>query len=129
MRRRFVTGSMKTRRATTAALLAVPMALLIGAAVGPALADDTSDNASRDGLAVAKARVTHRIDMRLNTLGRLDGLLAKAERLGDEHRDALSTLIDEDTAGLTELRTKVAGETTREAVRAEAQSMVEDYRI
>ncbi|MCI0687989.1 MAG: hypothetical protein L0Y54_12230 [Sporichthyaceae bacterium] len=124
-----MTGSKKTRWAARAVLLAVPAALLIGAVVAPALADDAADDASRDGIAGAKARVTHRIDMRLNTLGRLDGLLARAERLSDEHRDTLSALIDDDTAGLTELRAQVASETTREALRADAQSMVEDYRI
>lgn len=115
----------RARLGSRAALLAVPVALAIGLAALPAQADETST----DDLAAAKAKVTWRIDKRLRTLDRLDTVVDAAKRLADGHQATLSDLIDADIEGLTALRDQVAAETTREALRADAQSMVYDYRI
>lgn len=117
-------------RAVAAALLAVTTALAVVASAGrsvagPAAADETTD----DAVAVLKARVTHRIDLRLQALRRLDARVDGAEHLGDEHRDTLDALIETAVAGLTDLRAGVAAATTREELRADLETMVNDYRV
>lgn len=117
----------KPGRALAAALIAAATALTVVASAGPTLADQTST--TDDALATLKVRVTHRIDLRLAALARLDRRVERAEHLTDENRDTLSALIDENVAGLTELRGKVAEATTREELRADVQSMVHGHRI
>ena len=117
----------KPGRALAAALIAAATALTGVASAGPTVADQTTT--PDDALATLKVRVTHRIDLRLAALARLDRRVDRAEHLTDENRDTLSALIDEDVAGLTELRGKVAQATTREELRADVQSMVHDHRI
>jgi hypothetical protein len=122
-----VNRSGKPGRALAAALIAAATALTVVASAGPTVADQTTT--PDDALATLKVRVTHRIDLRLAALARLDRRVDRAEHLTDENRDALSALIDEDVAGLTELRSKVAQATTREELRADVESMVHDHRI
>ena len=117
----------KPGRALAAALIAAATALTVVASAGPTVADQTTT--TDDALATLKVRVTHRIDLRLAALARLDRRLDRAEHLTDENRDTLSALIDEDVAGLTELPGKVAQAVTREELRADVQSMVHDHRI
>jgi hypothetical protein len=124
----FVNRSRKPGRAIAAALIAAAIALTVVASAGPTVADQTATNTD-DALAVLKARVTHRIDLRLAALARLDRRVDRAKHLTDENRDTLSALIDQDVAGLTELRTQVAEAATREELRADVQSMVNDHRI
>lgn len=80
-------------------------------------------------LANAKKLTTVRIDGRLAMLRASGVAIRNAARLTDAHQATLQKIIDADVAGLTELRAKVATETTVEAVRADARSMVEDYRV
>lgn len=102
-------------------LTAVALAATAGV---PAQAADQAAN-----LANAKKLTTVRIDGRLAML-RAEGVaIRNAARLADAHQTALQQTLDADVAGLTELRAKVAAETTLEAVRADARSMVEDYRV
>ena len=112
-------------RTVIAALVAAGAVLTLVASAGPTVADETTDEA----LAALKSRLTHRIELRLTALERLEARLDGARHLSDEHRDALGALIAEDTAALTELKTKVESETTRDALRADAKSMVVDYRV
>ncbi len=105
-------------------VLAVAVALIGALAIGaPALADDTT------AVAKAKDAVTKRIDLRLAALHRDDAALTGAKRLTDAHQSTLHDLVTADISGLTSLKTKVAGETTLAALKADAQSMVNDYRI
>jgi hypothetical protein len=90
----------------------------------PAYADSATS-----GLAAGKKRVTSRIDLRLATLHRLGTTLSEAGKVQPAHRAALNSLIGEQTAGLEALRTKVAGESSADAVKADATSMVDDYRV
>lgn len=119
--------SRKPGRAIAAGLIATATALTVVASAGPTVADETAT--TDDALAAMKARVTHRIDLRLAALARLDRRVDRAEHLADEHRDTLSALIDQNVAELTELRTQVAGATTREELRAEVESLVNDHRV
>ncbi len=104
--------------------------LMLGAAVvavgtmaAPAYAaDDTV-------LAGAKREVTARIDARLSSLHQMQGAVGEAHRLTQAHKSTLDTLLAGDVTGLTALRGKVAGETTLAAVKADADSMVNDYRV
>ncbi|MBV1855380.1 hypothetical protein [Catellatospora tritici] len=77
----------------------------------------------------AKKLVTARIDGRLAVLRANGVAINSAARLSDGHQAALKAIIEKDIAGLTELKTKVAGETTLEAIKADSRSMVEDYRV
>ena len=109
----------------TFTVLAVAAAALVAAvAVGsPAVADDGK------GLAAAKTAVTNRINLRLTALQRDTTLIGAAKNLTADHKVALQNLIGQDTSGLTTLKGKVAAETTVEAVKADATSMVQDYRV
>ena len=106
-------------------LLLIALALAatgVVAVASPAYADEPT-------LASAKAELTRRIDLRLAALKRDDAALVAAKHLTDAHETTLRALVAQDTTGLTALKTKVAGETTAAALRADAASMVNDYRV
>ncbi len=111
----------RTLLSAAVATIALAGTLVAGA---PALADSTPKP-----LATAKKVVTARIDKRLAALERFDATLGQAHQVQAGHRATLDKLIDDQTAGLTALRAKVAGETTAEAVKADAKSMVNDFRV
>ncbi|MET0419743.1 MAG: hypothetical protein ABW022_27315 [Actinoplanes sp.] len=81
------------------------------------------------GIDAVKQAVTERIDKRLEALKRFGTTLAEAKQVQPAHRETLTKLLADQTAGLTALRAKVQSETTRQAVRADARSMVTDYRV
>ena len=111
----------------TAGMLVTTGSAQASAAVNPTRA--TGALAADEALDRAKAEVTRRIDLRLAALRRYGAAVDNARHLTDAHEATLDTLIADDTAGLTALRRKVAGETTLAALRADAASMVNDYRI
>ncbi|WP_130510795.1 hypothetical protein [Krasilnikovia cinnamomea] len=110
----------------------IPRTVVVGAAAlavtlgagAPARADVADKPLDK-----AKTVVTARIDKRLAALQRFDATLGKAGRVQAGHRAALDKLIDDQRAGLTALRAKVAGESTAAAVKTDAQSMVDDFRV
>ena len=105
--------------------LAAAAVATVGAIAGsatPALAADR-------GVDAVKAAVTYRINLRLTALARDTTVIGAAKNLSADHRNTLQDLDNQDTSGLTALRTKVAGETTLAALKADATSMVDDYRI
>jgi hypothetical protein len=106
----------------TAAILAITTAGLMVVA-SPAQADDSAN------VAKAKAEISHRIDLRLDALHRFDTRLNSAKHITGDHKSTLHDLIAKDEAGLGDLKTKVAGETTLAALRADAASMINDYRV
>ncbi|WP_238019110.1 hypothetical protein KZZ52_08340 [Dactylosporangium sp. AC04546] len=108
---------------TTAALLAALAVTLVAAA--PASAAPSAGA----GLDAAKRAVADRIDKRLQALDKFTATIGKAKHLDAGHRDTLTKLIADSRSGLTALKTKVTGETTAAAVKADAQSMVNDYRV
>ncbi|WP_144127781.1 hypothetical protein [Catellatospora sichuanensis] len=121
-------GLLFAATALTAAALAATAGVPAQAAVPVAgVAVQAADQAAN--LANAKKLATVRIDGRLAML-RAEGVaIRNAARLTDAHQAALQKTVDAGIAGLTELRAKVAAETTLEAVRAGTRSMVEDYRV
>jgi hypothetical protein len=80
-------------------------------------------------LDAAKKVVTARIDGRLAALKAHSVTVQNAKHLSSAHKTTLTGLISADQSGLTDLRTKVAGETTLAAVKADDQHMVDDFRI
>src|SRR4051812_16795393 len=107
----------------------IPRTVVVGAAAlavtlvagAPARADVADKPLDK-----AKTVVTARIDKRLAALQRFDATLGKAGKVQAAHRATLDKLIDDQRAGLTALRTKVTGESTAAAVKADAQSMIND---
>jgi hypothetical protein len=80
-------------------------------------------------LDAAKKVVTARIDGRLAALRAHNVTVQHAQHLSSAHKTTLTGLISADQSGLADLRTKVAGETTLAAVKADDQHMVDDFRI
>lgn len=112
-------------RARTAigVLVAAGVAAVGVVAAAPAFAADAGD------LSKAKAAVTQRIDMRLHALQNFDFTLQHAAHISSDHKNTLHTLVTGDISGLNTLRTKVQGETTADALKADAASMINDYRV
>jgi hypothetical protein len=102
---------------------AIGAILAFGATALPANAADNGN------LGKAQKVVTDGIDKRLATLQDLQTRLSAAKDVTDADRATLSALLTGDASGLTALKTKVGGETTVEAVRADGKSMVDDYRV
>jgi hypothetical protein len=113
-----VTGLVAVAEPATAAATA---ATATGAVATASAADET--------LPGLKAAVTARIDLRLAALNREAAAVQRARHLTDDHRNSLSTVVNDAIAGLTELKDQVAQETTLAQVRTDAQSMVDDYRV
>ena len=78
-------------------------------------------------LAGWKAVVGQRIQHRLSALDKMTTQLGQAQHVTSEHRSALSAVYGGDISGLTALGTRVQGETTCAAVRADAKAVVHDY--
>jgi hypothetical protein len=115
--------SMRTRLSAAA----VGALIAVGAVALPAQAATTTDTAA--ALAKAKAAVTDGIIARLSDLAKMQTALAGYKEVTDSARSTLTQVLSSDTSGLTALKTKVAGETTVAAVRADGKSMVDDYRV
>jgi hypothetical protein len=109
------------RTATT--LLATLAATLVAAAPAGAAPSPGA------GLDAAKTAVAARIDKRLDALKGFEATVNGAGQLTAGHKATLTKLIDDQQAGLAALKTKVQGETAAAGVKADAQSMVFDYRV
>jgi hypothetical protein len=112
----------RTLRTTAVSIAALACTLV---AAGPAAA---ADDPARGVDAVKKA-ITTRIDKRLDALKRFDGTLADAKQVQSGHRGTLDALIDDQAKDLAALKAKVQTETTRAALKTDAHSMVDDYRV
>ncbi|MGI5244574.1 hypothetical protein [Dactylosporangium sp. CA-139066] len=112
------------RTATTAlAALATLAATLVTAAPAGAAPSPGA------GLDAAKTAVAARIDKRLDALKGFESIVNGAGQLTAAHKAALTKLIDDQQSGLAALKTRLQAETTAPAVKADAQSMVYDYRV
>lgn len=103
-------------------------AVVAGAALtlAVALPAQAADGA---GLAAAKQVTTIRINGRLADLNSMALAVKGMQRVPGADSSTLSTLIQSDISGLTALRSQVAGAATVAAVRADANDMVDDYRV
>ena len=109
---------LKSSAVTTAVL-----GVVLAAGAAPASA------ATPKALDVAKQAVTARIDLRLAALTRFGTELAGAKQVQTAHRSTLSRLLSDQTTELKALRVKVGGESTGAGVKADARSMVDDFRV
>jgi hypothetical protein len=109
----------RTLRSTVVATTALAIALVAG----------TPADAAAKPLDAVKKAVTERIDKRLTALKDFTTTLGRAEQVQAAHRSTLTALIGSQTTGLTALRAKVGTETTAAAVKADAKSMINDYRV
>ena len=109
---------LKSSAVTTAVL-----GVVLAAGAAPAAA------ATPKALDVAKQAVTARIDLRLAALTRFGTELAGAKQVQTAHRSTLSRLLSDQTTELKALRVKVGGESTGAGVKADAKSMVDDFRV
>ena len=99
------------------------------AIAGVLLVSSPAFSAAPDDLPALKAVVTARIDLRLAALSKDSAAVTAAKHLTDADKSSLTSLITADTTAMNSLKTKVAGETTAAGVKADATSMVNDYRI
>lgn len=110
--------------------LAVPLAVAaVVSTTGVVLLATPAQAAADATIDKQKQEVTRRIELRLTALARFGTALGAADRVTAAHRATLQELISADVDALTDLRAKVAGETTTAALRADATSMVNDFRI
>jgi hypothetical protein len=110
----------RTITAIAVAAVAIAGAIAVGT---PALAD------SGTTVDAAKTALTNRINLRLTALQRDTTVIGAAKNLTAGHKSTLQALISQDTDGMNALKTKVAGETTLDALKADAQDMVNNFRI
>jgi hypothetical protein len=106
----------------------IALASIVAVAAG-SLAIASPALAADKGVDAVKAAVTNRINLRLTALQRDTTVIGAAKNLSPDHRTTLQNLVNQDTSGLTALKAKVAGETTLDALKADATSMVDDYRV
>jgi hypothetical protein len=112
-----------------ALVLALGAGLVAAGVAAPAYASDPTPTAEGRTVEGAKVAVQRRIDLRLAALQRMDQRIERCRHLTDAHQATLQGIVDGATSGLKALRTKVAGETTIQALRTDAQTMVHDYRV
>jgi hypothetical protein len=109
---------------------AVSGALVLGApATALAQTDAQVERPARRDLASVKARAHEAIERRLETLARLAARVRENRHLTDEHRAALSELIQSQIDGLAALDAKIQADTDPETLRADVKSIVTDYRV
>jgi hypothetical protein len=111
------------RAVRTGVIAATVTAAALGVA-GPAAAASSTSS-----LEATKKVVTARIDLRLAALSKFSVALGQAKAVSTAHRSTLTTLIKDQTAGLTTLRGKVGSETTAAAVKTDAKAMVDNFRV
>jgi hypothetical protein len=105
-------------------------AVAVGAAIAVTAAlPAQAATATNARLTVAQQLTEARINGRLATLRALDLVVTSAQDLTSSDRATLGGVVQSDLSGLTALDTKVAAETTVAGVRADAVSMVDDYRV
>jgi len=122
-------GAKVLRALQIALTLGLGAALVATGVAAPAYASDPTPTAEGRTVEAAKTAVLRRIDLRLAALRRMDQRIERCRHLTDPHQATLQGFVDGATSGLTALRAKVAAETTIPALRADAQTMVHDYRV
>jgi hypothetical protein len=108
--------------ASSIVVVSVLGAVSAQAAVHPASCSATT-------LSAWKAVVGQRIHRRVTTLDDLSAKLGEATRMTSAHRATLSSTYSTDTSGLNQLDSKLQAEATCDAVRADAQAVVQDYYV
>lgn len=82
-----------------------------------------------DRLANAKKVADKMVDNRINDLNKIGTRIQNDKRLSADEKTSLSSDVQSSISGLTALKTKIDGEITVDAVRADANSVVTTYRV
>jgi hypothetical protein len=112
-------------RVVRTCVIATSVAATAVGVAGPAAAAAPSAKS----LEATQKVVTGRIDLRLAALKKFSVALGQAKEVSTDHRSTLTALITQQSAGLTTLRGKVAGETTTAAVKTDAKAMIDNFRV
>jgi len=107
-------------------------ALALGLLAGPAQAAGSgsgSAKASGAGLTAVQTLAATRVNGRVAELQALQLAVSASTQLTSSDKSTLNTLLGTDLSAMTALRTKMAAETTVQAVRADEVDMVDNYRI
>lgn len=107
-------------------LLTLAVALV---AVSPVFAAASLTTAQQDRLTVIKTRGDQEISRRLSELSKLTAVINNATKLTASDKSALSSEISGAVSGLTALKTTLDNETTLDAARTDAQSILTEYRV
>ncbi|HEY6736722.1 MAG TPA: hypothetical protein VI322_03320 [Candidatus Saccharimonadia bacterium] len=89
----------------------------------------TPSAATSQRLTNLKTKGAAEIDRRLTNLTAAFEKLAKARKISAADKGALAKQIQDESTGLTSLKTKLANETTLAGARADVASIVTDYRV
>src|SRR5947209_19127903 len=76
-----------------------------------------------------KAKCAAAVDARLTELTKLDGAVTAAKNVTDGHRSTMTSNNAAARAGLTDLKTKIAGDADASALKTDCKSVVLDYRV
>lgn len=121
------TGAALTLAAAGTAYADAAGATPTGAATSSSSGASGKDNTAR--LQTVKALANARVQGRIGTLHALSLAVQDSKYLTSDERGTLNNQINSDLSGLTALATKMSGETTAAAVRADEGAMVDDYRV
>jgi hypothetical protein len=120
------------KQLTRISALAAGSALALGLVAGPAAAAGASATKSPGtgaGLTAVKTLASARVNGRTAEIKALQMAVSASANLSSSDKASLNTLLSTDLAAMNSLSTKMAGETTVSAVRADEVTMVDNYRI
>lgn len=103
-------------------IVASPAAAL--AAAKPAAGANDSQRVT-----VIKSKADQEITRRLNQLGKLQSLIANAQKLSTADKTALSGEVSNTVSGLTSLKTKIDADTDLATLKTDVQAIFAEYRV
>ncbi|MDB5163636.1 MAG: hypothetical protein JWS12_253 [Candidatus Saccharibacteria bacterium] len=107
-------------------LLAAPA---LAARAATASSDAALTTAQQQRLDNIKTRGANEINRRLTALNNVLGRISSASKLSAENKATLTTAVKDEVTGLTTLKSKLAADTALDAAKADAQSVINDYRV
>lgn len=107
-------------------LLALVVAVLT---ITPVFAAANMTTAQQERQTMIKTRGDQEISRRLSELNKLTALVSSAVKLSASDKSALTSEIANAVNGLTSLKTTLDNETTLDAAKTDAQSIVTEYRV
>ncbi len=114
----------------------VSAALIFGSAgavsaqsMKPTAVRENTDQAKTERLAAIKAKAEAEIDRRIAALNKLITIIQGLKRLSDTQKSNFIAMANSQITSLSALKTKIEADTTIEALRADQQSIFNQYRI
>jgi hypothetical protein len=119
----------RTAAAFSAAIGVIGLAIMPASALRAASTAPASGTADQAKVKLIINRGNSEITRRLATLNTLSGKISSAAKLNAADRNTLSSEVTTETSGLTALKTKLDADTTVADARADAQSIIDGYRV